>query len=79
MCRVLKVFRTVYYYWLIRPISQRRKQDEVIKELILKIYHESRRTYGSPRIHRKLDKQGTHCGRKRVERLMREACIQAGV
>jgi transposase InsO family protein len=34
-------------------------------------------SYGSPRIHRKLDKQGVHCGKKRVERLMREAGIQA--
>lgn len=31
----------------------------------------------SPRIRRKLAKQGIHCGKKRVERLMREANIQA--
>ena len=68
--------RTAYYHWLIVPISQRRIQDEVIKERIVKIYNESRKTYGSPRIHRKLDKQGIHCGRKRVERLMKEAGIQ---
>ena len=76
MCRVLKVSRTAYYHWLIVPISQRRIQDEVIKERIVKIYNERRKTYGSPRIHRKLDKQGIHCGRKRVERLMKEAGIQ---
>ncbi len=77
MCRVLKVSRTAYYRWLIRPVSQHRAQDEIIKEQIMKIYQQSRKTYGSPRIHRKLDKQGIHCGRKRVERLMREAGIQA--
>lgn len=76
MCRVLKVSRTAYYYWLIRPISQHKKQDKVLKEQILKIYRENRRTYGSPRIHRQLDKQGIHCGRKRVDRLMKEAGIQ---
>jgi hypothetical protein len=42
MCRVLKVSRTAYYHWLIVPISQRRIQDEVIKERIVKIYNESR-------------------------------------
>ena len=77
MCRVLKVSRTAYYCNLISPISQRRMQDEVIKEQILKIYRKSRRIYGSPRIHRKLDKQGIHCGKKRVERLMKEAGIRS--
>lgn len=77
MCRVLKVSRTAYYRWLKRPVSQHKKQDEIIKEQIMKIYNESRKTYGSPRIHRKLGKQGVYCGKKRVERLMREAGIQA--
>jgi len=77
MCRVLKVSRTAYYYWLKRPKSQRRMKDEVIKEQIITIYKQSRKTYGSPRICRELAKQGIHCGKKRVERLMREAGIQA--
>jgi hypothetical protein len=77
MCRVLKVSRTADYCSLIRPISQRRVQDKVIKEQILQIYRKSRRVYGSPRIHRKLDKQGIHCGKKRVERLMKEAGIRS--
>ena len=77
MCRVLKVSRTAYYCSLIRPTSRRRIQDEVIKEQILQIYRKSRRIYGSPRIHRKLGKQGIHCGKKRVERLMKEAGIRS--
>jgi putative transposase len=77
MCRVFKVSRTAYYRWLAKPVSQHKVQDKIIKEQIVKIYQESRKTYGSPRIHRKLGKQGIHCGKKRVERLMREAKIQA--
>ncbi len=77
MCRVLKVSRTAYYCSLIRPVSLHRIQDEVIKEQILKIYSKSHRIYGSPRIHRKLEKQGIHCGKKRVERLMKEAVIRS--
>jgi transposase InsO family protein len=76
MCRVLKVSRTGFYGSLIRLVSERRIQDEVIKDHILQIYRKSRRIYGSPRIHRKLGKQGIHCGKKRVERLMKEAGIQ---
>lgn len=77
MCRVLKMSRTAYYRWLSRPVSQRKEQDKVIKEQIVRIYKQSRKTYGSPRIRRKLAKQGIHCGKKRVERLMREADIKA--
>jgi transposase InsO family protein len=76
MCRVLKASRTAYYRWLIIPVSQRRILDEILKEQVVKIFNKSRKTYGSPRIHRKLGKQGVHCGKKRVERLMKEAGIQ---
>ncbi|WXJ78250.1 IS3 family transposase ISCce3 [Moorella thermoacetica] len=77
MCRVLKVSRTGYYRWLKRPVSQRRSQDEIIKEKILNIYNKSRKTYGSPRIQKQLGREGIHCSKKRVERLMREAGVQA--
>jgi transposase InsO family protein len=77
MCRVLKASRTAYYCSLIRPVSRHKVQDKVIKEQILEIYCKSRRIYGSPRIHRKLGKQGIHCGKKRVERLMKEAGIRS--
>ena len=48
-----------------------------LKQKITKIYHHSRRTYGSPRIYRKLLREGYHIGKKRVARLMQEAGIQA--
>jgi transposase InsO family protein len=41
------------------------------------IYRHSRGTYGSPRIHAELAAAGVRCGRKRVERLMRGAGLQA--
>ncbi|MFD3637637.1 IS3 family transposase, partial [Streptomyces sp. NPDC058664] len=33
----------------------------------------SRGTYGAPRIHAVLKREGTDCGRRRVARLMRQA------
>jgi len=48
-----------------------------LKQKIIVIYHNSRRTYGSPRIHQKLFRDGYHVGKKRVERLMKETGIHA--
>ena len=77
MCRVLKVSRSRYYSWLKEPLSQRQIQEEIIKERIIYIYNESRRTYGSPRIHRQMAKDGIHCSKKRIERIMRKAGLKA--
>ena len=40
-------------------------------------YHKSHDTYGSPRVFQALKRQGVRIGRKRVERLMREAGLRA--
>ena len=48
-----------------------------LKQKIVEIHHRSRRTYGSPRIYRKLLREGYQVGKKRVERLMQEAGIFA--
>lgn len=46
-------------------------------EKIIVIYHNSCRTYGSPRIHQTLLRDGYQVSKKRVERLMKEAGIHA--
>jgi len=48
-----------------------------LKQKILIIYHNSCRTYGSPRIHQTLLREGYQVSKKRVERLMKEAGIHA--
>ena len=48
-----------------------------LKQKIVIIYHNSHKTYGSPRIYQKLLRDGYHVSKKRVERLMREAGIYA--
>ncbi len=71
MYRVLRVGRSGYYAWCSRPTSQRVQEDEVLLVKIQQEYQLSRGTYGSPRIHAALHKQGVKCGRKRVARFMR--------
>jgi len=71
MCRVLGVGRSGYYAWCSRSARQRVQEDEVLLVKIQLEYQISRGTYGSPRIHAALQKQGVKCSQKRVARLMR--------
>lgn len=41
------------------------------------IHHESRQTYGAPRVHRELLVEGNACNEKTVAKLMKAAGIQA--
>lgn len=76
MCQVLAVSASGYYAWRKRPASQRKMADDQLLTKIEKIYVQSRRTYGSPRIHAVLGDQGIRCGCKWVARLMRQAGLQ---
>src|SRR5665648_952452 len=77
MCQVLKVSRSGYYDWIKYPLSKRRIKEMKLKQKIREIYTNSRKTYGSPRIHQKLLREDYAIGKKRVERLMQELGIQA--
>jgi putative transposase len=71
MCQVLRVSASGYYASRGRQLSQREQDNQKLLDQIKEIHAASRRTYGSPRVHAKLVKQGIHCNKKRVERLMR--------
>jgi transposase InsO family protein len=71
MCRVLKVSRSGYYAWRRRQPSRREREDRELVERIQTIHQESRETYGSPRIHAQLRREGATAGRHRIARLMR--------
>ena len=76
MCRLLGVSTSGYYAWRERPLSTRDLEDAALKTAMTEIHRRSRGTYGSPRIHAELKDQGTHVGRKRVARLMRELGLE---
>ena len=76
MCSVLQASKAGYYAWRSRQTSDHDKRDEEVAQKIVEIYRKSRRTYGSPRVHRALRKEGFSCGRKRIARLMRENGIK---
>ena len=79
MCRVLRVSRSGFYDWRSRGKSDRQVEDEQLTARMRSIHEESRGTYGSPRIHAHLQREGICVSRKRVERLMREAGLEGRV
>jgi len=76
LCRVLEVSRAGYYAFERRAPSEREKSDAELTTTIRQVHKKSRRTYGSPRVHRELRVgRRQRVGRKRVARLMRAAGI----
>jgi transposase InsO family protein len=70
MCEVLSVSPSGYYDWRQRPPSQRQQANEKLLAAIGREHEASRQTYGSPRIHAALKRQGFDAGRSRIARLM---------
>lgn len=77
MCRVLHVSASGYYAWTRREPSLRTRRDVVLATHIRAVHRTSRGTYGSPRIHAQLHRDGFEASRKRIARLMREQGIAA--
>jgi putative transposase len=75
-CRVLGVSTSGFYEWRDRAPSARQTADRALTETIRQIHQMSRGSYGSPMVHKELRMgHGVRCSRKRIERLMRHACL----
>jgi transposase InsO family protein len=70
-CELLEVSRSAFYDWHQHLPSRRDVADAELTERIEAIYDDSKGTYGWPRVHRQLRRDGVHVSRKRVARLMR--------
>jgi putative transposase len=80
MCRVLGVSRSGFHAWAVREPSTRAVADRRLTGRIAEIHEQSRKTYGSPRVHAELRlEDGVRVGRKRVERLMRLAGLSGQI
>lgn len=77
MCKVLGVSRAGYHKYLKNIYSQRRIENQRLLELIVIIWENTHRSYGSRRIHSELRAMGLPYNRKRVERIMRTNNIKA--
>ena len=77
MARVLGVSRSGYYTWLKPKPSEREQNRMFLTENIVRVFKESRRAYGSPRIYRQFKFEGISCGRHRIAKIMRGLAIIA--
>jgi len=76
MCRVLKVSRSGYYAWRVRPESQRAQTDRQLTRIIRRLHVESKGVYGSRKLTADLQDEGYQYGRHKVARLMHLAGLK---
>ncbi|MDM5247648.1 MULTISPECIES: IS3 family transposase [unclassified Lysinibacillus] len=77
MCEVLGVSRSGYYEWLNRPKSNQKERKEKLTSQIKRVYLDSRRNYGSPKITKQLNSEGVSVSQKTVSRIMKEEGIRS--
>ena len=70
MCRVYGVTRAGFYAWRSRGPSSRAQEDESLSGQIRQVHQDSRGTYGSPRVYRRLQELGVSTGENRVAKIM---------
>ncbi len=72
MCSVLGVSESGYFAWRNRPPSRHAREDAILLTQVRPAFAMSSGTYGSPRMTRELQDDGSADGRHQVARLMRE-------
>jgi transposase InsO family protein len=77
VCEAMQVSRSGFYASRSRPESVHALDDRRLRVQVRASFDESRRRYGSPRVHRDLVEQGIRVSPKRVARLMREDGLKA--
>jgi putative transposase len=70
-CALLGVSRSAFYVWSTEKRSMHAQADSDLGRKVRAVHEESRGTYGAPRVHQQLRREGIRCGKKRVARLMR--------
>jgi putative transposase len=77
MCETLEVSTAGYYAWRVRPLSPSQQRRDSLLVEIRAVLAESKRRYGSPRIHAELIARGHSCSVNTVAKLMHDNDIRA--
>jgi putative transposase len=70
LCSTLGVSHAAYYRWCVRQPSTRKQEDTKLLNVIRQSHKNSRKTYGSRRVHADVQELGIRCSRRRIQRLM---------
>lgn len=68
---MLGVSRSGYHKWLNSGVSKREERKQMLLEQTRKIFEESYRTYGSPRVYEEFKRQGVKVNEKTIAKLMK--------
>ncbi|RYE54171.1 MAG: IS3 family transposase [Sphingobacteriales bacterium] len=77
LCRVLKCSSSAYYNWKSGKTQTREIRARRLVTLVRTTFHESGKTYGSPRIYRSLKAASIPCSRTHIVRIMQQQQIWA--
>ena len=79
LCRVVGVSVSGFYAWLraIPTLQTRAETEAELRGQIGRVFAARRLSYGSPRVHAELRREGRRHSRRRVARLMREMGLSA--
>lgn len=77
MCKIFKVSKSGYYKWLNRTPSKRTIYNQILLEEIKRIFYQSKKRYGSPRIAKELEILGFKASKQLVRKLMKRSFLQS--
>lgn len=77
LCRHFGVSRSGYYAFKPTRSQRRRTKRDTLKQEIKRLFENSKRTYGSPRIFQDLNRKGFDCSENTVAELMRQMGLSA--
>ena len=76
-CQLLKLSTSGFYHWKKEPPFKQSRENILLKGKVRKVFEDSKGTYGSPRIHKKLRQNGHRIGENTVAKIMAEEGLRA--
>ena len=76
-CRLLNISASGFYRWKKRHPSKRTTERALLKGKVRRIFEDSKAAYGSPRVHKKLQRDGHVVGENTIAKLMADEGLRA--
>ena len=71
MCKVIKVSKSGFYYWMKRQREPVTKRERYLYIRILEAFEQSKKTYGSRRVYQELRSWNVKCYENQIAKIMR--------